>query len=41
VLFLGGRRDAVAEVVLFVAEAEGDGVEDIFADPSSSDISDI
>jgi hypothetical protein len=41
VLFRGGRRDAEAEVALFVADAEGEGVVDIFADPSSCDMSDI
>ncbi len=39
VLFRGGRRDA--GLLLLVADAEGDGVEDIFADPSSCDMSDI
>jgi hypothetical protein len=41
VLFRGGRREADAELLLLVADAEGDGVEDIFTDPSCSDISDI
>lgn len=40
-LFRGGRREADAELLLLVADAEGDGVEDIFTDPSFSDISDI
>lgn len=38
-LFRGGRRDA--ELVLFVADAEGDGDEDIFDTPSSCAMSDI
>lgn len=33
VLFRGGRREA--ELLLLFADAEGEGVEDIFADPSS------
>jgi hypothetical protein len=39
VLFLGGLREA--ELMLFVADAEGDGVLDILIDPSSCDISSI
>ena len=38
-LFRGGRRDA--DVVLLVADAEGDGVEDALGAPSSCAISDI
>lgn len=39
VLFLGGLREA--ELILFVADADGDGVDDILLDSSSCDISSI